>query len=168
MGKQYFIFVANDISISSDGKISAVDIKEKLLENHFWAFTETAPLRTKLNKGDEILLYLAGPGRREFVATATVASLLEEIDKKSKEREILVELGLGFLKYLVKLDSICIFEKGIKIVPLRPQLDFIVDKKNYGLHLRLPIVRLQLADFQLILKHKDVVFAEEAVDGSRT
>lgn len=153
MEHQQFIFVANDISMIENRKISAINIKDTLLEHGFWSFSETAPLRAKLREGDRVLIYLAGPGRREFVAVATIANGAEELVKGSKEKGILSELGIGFLKYKVQLKDVVSFPNGIKISHLIDKLNFIVDKKNYGLHLRLPIVRINSTDFELILKN---------------
>ena len=153
MEHQQFIFVANDISMIENRKISAINIKDTLLEHGFWSFSETAPLRAKLREGDRVLIYLAGPGRREFVAVATIANGAEELVKGSKEKGTLSELGIGFLKYKVQLKDVVSFPNGIKISHLIDKLNFIVDKKNYGLHLRLPIVRINSTDFELILKN---------------
>ena len=146
---QHYIFVANDISMLEDRKTSAIDIKDTLLKHGFWSFSETAPLRAKLQEGDRVLFYLAGPGRREFVAVATIANTAEELERGSKEKKVLSELGIGFLKYKVQLKDVVNFPNGIKITHLIDKLNFIVDKKNYGLHLRLPIVRINSTDFEL-------------------
>lgn len=148
---QHFIFIANDISMIADKKISAIDIKDKLLKHGFWSFSETAPLRAKLREGDRVLIYLAGPGRREFVAVATIAKNAEELVSGSEEKKILSGLGIGFLKYKVQLKDVLNFPSAIKITYLIDKLNFIIDKKNYGLHLRLPIVRINSTDFELIL-----------------
>lgn len=152
MEHQHYIFIANDISMLEDRKISAVDIKDTLLKQGFWSFTETAPLRAKLKEGDRVLIYLAGPGRREFVAVATIASTAEELENGSEEKKVLSRLGISFLKYKVQLKDIVNFSNAIKIKNLIDKLNFVVDKKNYGLHLRLPIVRINMTDFELILK----------------
>jgi predicted RNA-binding protein len=153
MEKSYFIFVANDISLL-DKKISVVDIKDILLTNSFWAFTGTAPLRSKLKMGDEVLIYLAGQGRREFVAAVTIANSSEPILKGSIEEEIVLSnLGIVFLKYKISLKNVHFLHNSVKISPHLKELRFIRDKKNYGLHLRLPIVRICSEDFELILSY---------------
>ena len=83
---QHSIFVANDISMIKDRKILAIDIKDALLKYGFWSFSETAPLRAKLKEGDKVLFYLAGPGRREFVAVATIANDAEKLVSGSEEK----------------------------------------------------------------------------------
>lgn len=152
---QHFIFVTNDISMLEDKKVSAIDIKNTLLAHCFWSFSETAPLRGKLKEGDRVLIYLAGKGRREFVAVATVANEAKELMKGSKEKEILSGLGIGYLKYMVQLKDIVSLSVSIKIAPLIDKLNFITEKKNYGLHLRLPIVRINSSDFELILNYSN-------------
>ena len=59
MEHQYYIFVANDISMLEDRKISAIDIKDTLLKHGFWSFSETAPLRAKLREGDRLRFYVS-------------------------------------------------------------------------------------------------------------
>ncbi|HHY32799.1 MAG TPA: EVE domain-containing protein [Firmicutes bacterium] len=149
MAGNYFIFVANDVQISPEEVASAYDIADALLGRGFWAFTTQAPLRTKLVKGDEVLVYLAGPGRRYFVAAAQVAA---ESGKVSKEqRDILRGFGLSFMEHSIVLSNIRRLEPFIEIRPLIPNLDFIVNKENYGLHLRLPIVQIKREDFDRII-----------------
>lgn len=151
---QHFIFVANDISMIEDSKVSAIDIKNTLLKYGFWSFSETARLRAKLREGDRVLIYLAGPGRREFVAVATIANGAEELVIGSEEKKVLSGLGIGFLKYKVQLKDVVNFSNGIKITHLIDKLNFIVHKKNYGLHLQMPIVPINSTDFELIIKNE--------------
>ena len=64
------------------------------------------------------------------------------------------ELGIGFLKYKVQLKDVVNFPNGIKITHLIDKLNFIVHKKNYGLHLQMPIVPINSTDFELIIKNE--------------
>lgn len=153
MQKQHFIFVTNDVSLLEDKKVTAVDIKDILLSYGFWAFTERAPLQTRLCVGDEILIYLAGLGRREFVAIATIASTVEPLLPESKESHILLNLGMKFLRNKIGLKDIYPLAHTVKIAPLVKELQFIVNKKYYGLHLRHPIVRIFEDDYRLILSN---------------
>ena len=150
MDKNYFIFVANDIFLL-DRKVSVIDIKDELLKNGFWGFGETVPLKNKLRIEDEVLIYLAGDKRREFVAAATIQTGIQPILKGSKEDEVFSKLGIAFLKEKVALKNVRMFERKVKIIHLLEKLQFVRDKKNYGLHLRLSIVRICHEDFNLIL-----------------
>lgn len=155
MTKTCFIFVANDIPLSPQKKFSADEIANTLLSQGFWAFSEQAPLRKKLFEQDELLIYLAGHERKHFVATAQVAKTSDKITED--ERKILKQIGLSFMQYRVLLSNIQRLEPYVKIKPLIPELSFIKDKKNYGLHLRLPIVRCKREDYERILKKTNVV-----------
>lgn len=148
MAKSYFIFVANDVQMSSNEKASAFDIADALLARGFWAFTAQAPLQAKLAVGDEVLIYLAGPKRRHFVAVAQVASQSDEVTEEQKN--ILKDFGLSFMRYSISLRNILRLEPFVEIKPLISDLRFISDKQNYGLHLRRPIVRIEQEDFYKI------------------
>lgn len=156
MEHQHYIFIANDISLIQDKKVSAVDIKDTLLKHGFWSFAEKAPLCAKLKEGDRVLIYLAGRGRKAFVANAIIANSAEQIAEGSKERDIINKLGIGFLKHKIILKNIDLFPNYVKILDVIDKLNFIIEKKNYGLHLRLPIVRVNQEDFELILKCSNV------------
>jgi len=127
----------------------ANEIADALLGRNFWAFTSQAPLRKRLSEGDAILIYLAGPRRRYFVARGEVARESDEV--RAHEREVLESLGLSFMPYRVLLRSVRRIDPPVHIGPLILQLDFVTEKRNYGLHLRLPIVRIGREDFELIL-----------------
>lgn len=147
----HYLFVANDVPLSPTKHISARHIAKELLNRGFWAFTASAPLRGRLNYGDKILIYLAGPSRREFVAKATVTQPATTVEPGCEEEAVLSTLGLSFMAYRVSLGDVIWFSAPIKIRPLIPQLKFISEKKNYGLHLRLPIVRIDPEDYELIV-----------------
>lgn len=147
----YYIFIANDVIYDLNKRVTATEIARTLLFSGFWAFTSTAPLRGKLQPGDKVLIYLAGPGRRYFIAQATIATTPMIVDESVKK--ILQNLGLGFMSHSVQLTDIAMFGQVVHIVPLLPKLGFIKNKKNYGLHLRLSIVRISGEDYNLIVRH---------------
>lgn len=146
----HYIFVANDIPIGPGRVVSANEILQTLKQSGFWAFSEYAPLHAKLLEGDQVLIYLAGPRRRFFMGRCIVAS--PSTDATDRQAATLSALGLGFLKRIVRFQNYSQFKSPVPIVPLVPDLSFIKEKQNYGLHLRLPIVRLSKEDFALILK----------------
>lgn len=150
MPKGYFIFVANDVPLSPGLTVGADEIASTLLRRDFWAFTEHVPLRAKLRELDEVLIYLAGASRRYFVASAQVAKASDAIT--GDERAVLEGLGLSFMRHRVLLRKVRRFEPYVEIKPLIAELCFIKDKKNYGLHLRLPIVRINQEDFERIVR----------------
>lgn len=139
-----FIFVANDIMGTS-----ATRIAETLLAKGFWAFAAAAPHLRRLAERDQVLIYLAGPKRRYFVARATLGSGVTGIGHA--EGQVLRSLGLTFLRYQVKFRDVTKLEPPVPIEPLLSGLDFIKDKRNWGLHLRLPIVRIGEHDFVAVM-----------------
>lgn len=143
-----YIFVANDVPTSPGETITANEIADSLLKEHFWAFTRGAPVRKRLNRGDRVLIYLAGLHRRYFVAKAVLASASNHPSRH--EKAVLDALHLPFMTYTVRLHNVEIFNPPIHMKPLVPHLKFIREKRNYGLHLRLPIVPITEEDYQLI------------------
>jgi len=150
MEVQHFIFIANNVPSGPRKETSATLIAKELLDINRWAFTESAPLRSKLYPGDKVLIYLAGVGRRHFVAGATVSSPSCLIDSKSQLANLLSNLSLGFMRYSINLQDVKWFKNKVDIKPLIADLRFIKNKQNYGLHLRLPIARIDKNDFDLI------------------
>lgn len=144
----YYIFVANDLQGTTSEAVSASTIFEELSTRGFWAFTAAAPLRAKLCSGDQVLLYLAGLGRRHFVAAVTLGSVAMPLEPVHSR--VFEELGIPFFEYSVSMKSVRRLAEPIAIKPLVHQLSFITDKVNYGLHLRLPIVRISKEDYELI------------------
>ena len=145
---QHFIFIANSVAVSDMKVVSPARIAERLFQAAFWAFTEGAPLRAKLAPGDRVLIYLAGSAHREFVAKAIVKS--EAAPLTEYQERVLGEIGIPFFYYGVVLENIQVFPEPVKIRPLVDRLSFIKEKKNYGLHLRLPIVRISDEDYTLL------------------
>lgn len=143
----FFIFVAMNTFLD-DKIIPATDIVNVLLNKNFWAFSENAPVKHKLKPGDTVLFYVGGKGRHHFVATAKIKKPIQKIHED--KLKILQELGLSFLTYTVELSDVNWFKKEIKIVPLKEQLYFIKDKKNYGLALRLPVREISEEDYKKI------------------
>ncbi|QSO54179.1 EVE domain-containing protein [Alicyclobacillus curvatus] len=147
-----FIFVANDVPKSETVTVSAETIATELLQRELWAFTEQAPLKKKLKVGDHVLIYLAGKNRRHFVASVVIQSELTRFDKDTSEARLMAELGISFMRSGIHLKDVTWFPQPVQIQPLLSDLAFVKDKKNYGLHLRLPIVRVPKGDFGTILQ----------------
>ena len=146
----YLAFIANDVPLSPSETMSAATIGERLIAAGFWAFTESSKVWRRICVGDNILIYLAGPRNRRFIASAIADSVAQEVTKD--EAAVLKDLGLVFLSRAVRLRNIRQFQSPVAIRPLVSHLDFITEKKNYGLHLRLPVVRMSEKDFNTVLR----------------
>jgi len=147
----YYIFIANDITLNDDQTVSVEVIFDALLTKGFWAFTESAPLHSKLKPGDYVVFYAAGRKRHHFSAHARIKECSKKISDGSIEKNVLSGLGINFMRHSVVLREIEYLNPPVSIVDLKPKLIFIKDKKNYGLHLRLPVVNISSRDYKRII-----------------
>lgn len=147
-----YLFVAVDMK-NNKKVVSGMDIALTLLECGFWAFTKTAPVVRKLQEEDKFLIYVGGRGRHWFIGEGRIAEIVSDIIGP-KQKKILAKLGLGFMCRIVKLKNIEIFHKPVGIIPIKNDLSFIPDKKNYGLSLRLPVREIPLEDYRRIISEQ--------------
>lgn len=144
----HYLFVAMDVARGKQ-VTSGIDIVSTLLREQFWAFSESAPIVQRLKRGDTVIVYLGGRGRHWFVGHGRLTSSFSLAD--DHQAKILEELGLSFMKRIVEFDEVIFFKKPVRIVPIKEDLAFIADKKNYGLSLRLPVREISSQDYQYIL-----------------
>lgn len=144
----YFFFVATD-NASDEGKATAPEIAATLLKEGFWAFARQVTAATRLQPGDQVLIYLGGKGRHHFVASARVAAPMQQAT--DDERRVLTDLGLPFMDCVIRLSGIEWFPEPVKIVPLINELSFISNKQHWGLSFRYPIRKLPEDDLKLLL-----------------
>ncbi len=136
-----------------DITLSAIDIVKTLLDNEFWAFSSSAPVKEKLAVGDSILFYVGGKDRHFFVATGKVKTTVDTANEAQKA--VLVRLGISFFNRTVSIEEIDWFHSPIELIPLKDKLSFIADKKNYGLSLRLPLREIPKEDYLMITSNRD-------------
>jgi predicted RNA-binding protein len=148
---KYYVAVAMDVELP-DSILSAIDITKTLLEKGFWAFSASAPVKQKLAVGDNILFYVGGKNRHYFVANGLVKSTVDSANEKQKA--VLDRLGIAFFNRTVSVGEIDCFQTPVGLIPLKEQLSFIADKKNYGLSLRLPLREIPKEDYLMITSKK--------------
>ena len=147
----HYIFTINDMPISPNKSISAIEIADRLFECNTWVYNEKTPLLKKLLPKDRILIYVCGANRRYFLAEIELLGKPESFPAESPLAKLAKELGLGWMKMYTSIRLIRRFEPPIPISNLIGSLEFIKDKKNYGLNLRLPIVNISLSDHGALL-----------------
>lgn len=145
---KYYVAVAMDVDLQ-ESTLSALDIVKTLLDNGFWAFSGSAPVKEKLAVGDSILFYVGGKGRHYFIAKGLVKSKVNTANDEQKA--VLNRIGIAFFSKAISVGEIDWFETPIELIPLKERLSFIADKKNYGLSLRLPLREMQKDDYLIIL-----------------
>ncbi|TMV47042.1 EVE domain-containing protein [Paenibacillus mesophilus] len=146
----HFIFVVNDMDLGSL-KLNGEDIIKELLSKKIWVYSKNAPNIMKINKGSKVILYLAGKGRRSFVCSFELSDDIKENDTL----EPILDESYSKLFTLFKLSSpltnIKIFNNKVNISDIKESLDFIVDKKNYGLYFRQSTKVISEKDYDTIL-----------------
>ena len=129
----HYIFIVNDFPIN-DKIYTGQEIADTLLEKNCWIFAENAPNIKKMNPGDKVIVYVAGKGNRFFYANFEILEKIKEhkMCPSSEETEVLYAMfPLGCSIKVLSISS-----KPVKIADVKEQLNFITDKKNYGLFLR--------------------------------
>lgn len=144
----YYIIFINNIKF---GEIlcKAQEIMEYLLEKKIWAFSSNAANQKYLDKDDRAVVYLAGKGNRYFAADFTIASKSYEVKLDSNEQD-----WLAMFPIRIEIDNINIWAERLPIEDVIAQLNFIKDKKNYGLYFRQATKVIDEKDFSLIRSKK--------------
>ena len=141
----YYCLVTSD----TETKFARDIINSRLKEKKYPLYKKT-PFLNEIKKNDEVVFYLAGKGEnsQSFVATAKILSI-ETIDNTTvidpdNNNKIVI-------KYL-NLDNINFFEKKINIKSILDNLNFIKNKKHYGVTLVGGVSKIKYEDFKIINK----------------
>tara|TARA_B100001765_G_scaffold132248_1_gene83254 strand:- start:100 stop:534 length:435 start_codon:yes stop_codon:yes gene_type:complete len=141
----YYCLVTSD----TETKFARDIINSRLKEKKYPLYKKT-PFLNEIKKNDEVVFYLAGKGEnsQSFVATAKILSI-ETIDNTAvidpdNNNKIVI-------KYL-NLDNINFFEKKINIKSILDNLNFIKNKKHYGVTLVGGVSKIKYEDFKIINK----------------
>tara|TARA_B100001245_G_C22777995_1_gene375796 strand:+ start:105 stop:539 length:435 start_codon:yes stop_codon:yes gene_type:complete len=141
----YYCLVTSD----TETKFARDIINSRLKEKKYPLYKKT-PFLNEIKKNDDVVFYLAGKGEnsQSFVATAKILSI-ETIDNTAvidpdNNNKIVI-------KYL-NLDNINFFEKKINIKSILDNLNFIKNKKHYGVTLVGGVSKIKYEDFKIINK----------------
>jgi len=150
-----YIFIATGIDF--EPFTTGFEITKALLANGAWLASPFTPYRRDYKQGDRALFYVAGRGFRYVIGDAVLSGAVEEITKN--DLRLAAKLGIEGFQQRIPLESIRLWEQGLSLQPLVQTLEFIKDKKNWGLHFRQAATRIPAADFETILKelHNGVV-----------
>ena len=130
----FWIFIVNDLQLGNI-TLSAEKVADYLLKSRNWCYSKFAPNVRNLNKGDTVLVYLAGKGRRCFFASFKIdGDISALIKKQNRETDWETEFERLF-KLTSPINDIQIYDNPVLLnEELREKVDFIVDKKNCGLY----------------------------------
>ena len=144
----YYIFFINNIELG-ERVWNAEEIMNFLFENNLWVFSSNAPNLRYLAEGDRVVVYLAGKGNRFFAADFTITCKPYEVKPEANEPE-----WLAMFPIRIDIKNINLWAEKIPIGDIIAQIDFIKDKKNYGLYFRQSTRVVEEKDFSIILGDK--------------
>ncbi len=121
-----WIFVIKD---SDDEFLNRVKDKK-------WPIYNKTRNRKKLVIGDQIVFYKAGTNGQKFLGNATIKTNL----KKQTTFE-----------YLLEMHEISVWKTRVAIKQIITNLDFIINKENWGLHFQGGIIPISQKDFNTII-----------------
>ena len=128
-----FMLVVNDLDFGK-AWVSAEDIANTLLDAGVWLYSPTTPNVRTISAGDTVLLYMAGKGRRYFCASFEIAG---EVTAAMPDLTGHVgELLTNVFSLSSPITGIERWATRVHAKPIRHDLEFITDKKNWGLHFR--------------------------------
>lgn len=149
-----FMFVVNDIDFGIT-LVTAETIVSSLFDRRRWVFAASSANLWRINKGDQVVIYMAGRGRRYFIASFEVAKApSKEIIQPNDEQERALFKSMPIS---VEIAGIRRFKKPVDILEVKERLSFITDKKNYGLFFRQATKVLSDHDFDLITSYNQQV-----------
>lgn len=143
-----YVIVVNDVR-RGPNRTRAHEIVDFLFRRNVWIFGDQAPYLSKFRKGDKLIIYLGGRFGT-FEAEAQIASEVFPIEAKLMEE--VQALGLTWFTKHVRISNIRRLNPPRPIRDLIPKLNFISDKRNFGLSLRVGIRRLDADDARMILE----------------
>ena len=137
------------VTSETETKFARDIINSRLKEKKYPLYKKT-PFLNEIKKNDDVVFYLAGKGEnsQSFVATAKILSIgtidnTAVIDPDNNNKIV--------IKYL-NLDNINFFEKKINIKSILDNLNFIKNKKHYGVTLVGGVSKIKYEDFKIINK----------------
>lgn len=147
----FWIFVGN-----AQEDMTVQEMFERNMKHQYWGFKEGKANTKKIRMGDKAIIYLAGPGRQEFVASCRLHS--NYLDKKNSEKREYEFPG-------VELTHINLWDKPIlNTKQLRKKLRFIPNERNYGLRLRGGIIKITEEDYLTIMGKENEDLTEENIE----
>lgn len=148
----HYLFIVNDFLLG-DKVFSGKEIADKLLENKHWVFTYTTPNIKKIKPKDKVIVYVAGKGNRYFYANFEI---LDEINEHNLTPSGELEEALySIFPLSCRIKVLNIWANPINIADVKEGLNFITDKKNYGLFFRQSTRVIGEEDYNLIITKRN-------------
>jgi len=120
-----------------------------------WILNKNTPNLKWLSKGDRVLFYLGSQNKQynhSFVGSARLANDPRPVGKR-KPYSLLrgKKIYTSRESYIVKLDKIMLWREGIPIESVLKKLDFIENKKKWGLYLIGGVRKISSKEYKKVL-----------------
>ena len=141
--KNFFCFV------TSDSNKTAHDILLKRIKDKQWVTYEKTQ-HSLLKKEDEIIFYIAGKNiyKQSFLGRAQIENVEKPheaiIDPDNPKKEVFM---------IIRLKKIIIFKNPILVKEIINNLDFIKNKKNWGMFFHGGIREIEKKDFDFMVNY---------------
>ena len=135
------------IFISSDGKKSGIDIFNDRLKENKWPIYNKTPQLLNVVQGKKVVFYIAGNGEKSqcFIGSAEIKNIIEnnktEIDPNKEFKQVL---------FYVQFENLKIFKTEINVKDHIDNLNFIKNKKHYGLYFQCGICKINEQSYEYI------------------
>jgi len=131
----YWIFVSVPFTDFNVGTV--YEMQKKIEATQKWSIGKQTPSRLKLSEGDRILFYQGGEEGRKVVASAELASSLQQSEDAGS---------------FVKIRNFEVWKKPVDIRTLIDKLSFIKNKQHWGPYFQGGIVKITEADYNNIMR----------------
>ena len=129
----YYIFIVNNIELEYQ-TYSGKEITDTLLNKNHWLFSYSSPNIKKIKPKDKVIIYVAGKGNRYFYASFEIKDEIKEHNLTPSNH--IEKLLFSMFPLAAQIDKLHFWGKPVYIKDIKEDLEFITDKKNYGLFFR--------------------------------
>jgi len=124
----YWLFIQKD----------AIEVFNKRMDSKTWPIYQQTAHRKKLEVGDCIVFYKAGPNGQKFVGSARIAS-----QKLAGQDKFVTNL---------EIDDVNVWSECPSIMDFVTKLSFIKNELKWGVYLQSGVKRLTERDYSLLTK----------------
>lgn len=133
----HWIFVITEYSTYNVGNIN--DTINELKKEKKWKIGKRTVYKRNIKKDDKIIFYVSGLNQKKFLLTAELNS--EFYDDSNR------------IYGYVDLKNIVFFKNPVPIRPIINDLQFITNKKYWGLYFSGGICKINIYDYDTIMKY---------------
>jgi hypothetical protein len=146
----YFLLIASYGETIEGKKVPSQNIAARRLDAGQWSLYAKTPHRSEIKSGDELIVYVAGPTGRKFIARATAGDISSNWKNYALDDDILNEPPVAVLF----LKNVEYFSRSVLINDIKSSLDFFPKNTNkWGCVFQRGAKRISESDANKILKN---------------